>query len=76
MRTKRAGANEWESYFSSLSETEGYAKEPEGYLTALAICYRAYKRELSLPDVIFPWEEPTERRVLIPASAPNSPASP
>jgi hypothetical protein len=60
MRTKRAGPKEWESYFSSLKETEGYPKEPEGYLTALATCYRAYKQEFSLPDVIFPWEETAE----------------
>jgi hypothetical protein len=60
MRTKRAGPVEWQGYFSSLKRTEGYPSEPEGYLTALATCYRAYKREFSFPDLAFPWEEPTE----------------
>jgi hypothetical protein len=76
MRTKRAGPDECQSYCYSLERTEGYPSEPEGYLTALAICYRAYKREFYLPDVAFPWEEPAERRALSLASAPKSPASP
>jgi hypothetical protein len=75
MRTKRAGPKEWRSYFSSLEGTEGYPSDQEGYLTALATCYRAYKREFSLPDLVFPWEEPTEI-ALDPASPPKSSASP
>jgi hypothetical protein len=54
MRTKRAGPEEWRSYFCSLERTEGCPSEPEGYLTALATCYRAYKREFALADVVFP----------------------
>jgi hypothetical protein len=76
MRTKRAGPKEWQSYSSSLKGTEGYPREPEGYLTALATCYRAYKREFSLPDVIFPWEETAEPTSSNSASPPqNSPTA-
>jgi len=71
MRTKRAGPKEWQNYFSSLEGTEGYPKEPEGNLTALATCYRAYKREFSLPDAIFPWEETVEPTSSNSASPPQ-----
>ena|ERR1700751_5635301 len=74
MRTKRAGPKEWRSYFFCLEGTEGYPSDPEGYLTALATCYRAYKREFSLPDLVFPWEGPTET-ALDPASPPKLPTS-
>jgi hypothetical protein len=74
-RTKRAGPKEWESYFSYLKETEDYPKEPEGYLTALTTCYRAYERELSLPDVIFPWEETAEPTSSNSASPPQKSAT-
>jgi hypothetical protein len=59
MRTKRAGPEEWQSYFSSLRQTGGDPSETEGYLTAIATCYRAYRREFPLPDGNFPWEEAT-----------------
>jgi hypothetical protein len=72
MKTKVAGRKECQSYLSALERTEGYPKEPDGYLTALATCYKAYKQEFSLPDLVFPWEEPTEI-ALNPASPPRSP---
>jgi photosystem II stability/assembly factor-like uncharacterized protein len=51
---KAASRKEWQSYLSSLERTERYPKEPEGYLMALATCYKTYRREFSLPDVILP----------------------
>jgi hypothetical protein len=60
MRSKRAGSKEWQSYFSKLEKTERYPKGPEGYLTVLAISYKGYKQEYSLPDIIFPWEVANE----------------
>ena len=41
--------------FSSLEKTIGYPKGPEGYLIALTICYKACKKDFSLPEVIFRW---------------------
>jgi hypothetical protein len=66
MKTKSTSRKEWQSYFSSLEKTEGYPKEPEGYLTALATCYKAYKQEFSLPDIVFPWEEAAETKTPTP----------
>jgi hypothetical protein len=57
---KAASRKEWQTYLSSLERTEGYPREPEGYLMALATCYKAYRREFSLPDAVFPWEETAE----------------
>jgi hypothetical protein len=57
---KAASRKEWQTYLSSLEQTEGYPRDPEGYLMALATCYKAYRREFSLPDVVFPWEEAAE----------------
>jgi hypothetical protein len=62
------------SYFSGLERTEGYPSDPEGYLNALTSCYRAYKRGLSLPDLVFPWEGPT-KTALDAASPPKLPLS-
>jgi hypothetical protein len=67
MKTKSASRKEWQSYMSSLKRTEGYPTGPEGYLTALATSYKAYKQEYSLPDLIFPWEQAAE------PTSPNSP---
>jgi hypothetical protein len=55
-KMKAASPEEWQSYLLSLKQTVGYPKGPEGYLTALAICYKFYKRDFSLPEVSFPWE--------------------
>jgi hypothetical protein len=54
MRT--ASREEWQSHLSSLERTVDYPKGPEGYLIALATSYRAYKKDFTLPEVIFPWE--------------------
>jgi hypothetical protein len=35
MKTKPADRKEWQSYLSSLQRTEGYPRDPEGYLAAL-----------------------------------------
>ena len=55
MRT--AGREEWQDHVCALRRTDGYPGGLEGYLAALATCYRAYKTDFSLPDVLFPWEE-------------------
>jgi hypothetical protein len=54
MRT--AGREEWHTYLSSLEQTVDYPKGPEGFVIALATSYRAYKKDLNLPQVTFPWE--------------------
>lgn len=38
----------------------GYPGECEGYLRAFASCYRAYQRDVGLPELSFPWEEREE----------------
>jgi hypothetical protein len=48
---KAATREEWQSYLSSLEKINNYPHGPEGYLTALATCYKAYKNEFSLPEV-------------------------
>jgi len=53
---KDASREEWQSYLSSLERTIDYPNEPEGYLTALATCYKAYKHDFSFPEILFPWE--------------------
>jgi hypothetical protein len=53
---KAASREEWQNYLSSLEETINYPERPEGYLAALATCYKAYKEEFSLPELLFPWE--------------------
>jgi hypothetical protein len=55
-RMKAASHEEWHSYLSSLERTINYPEGPEGYLAALAICYKAYKEDFSLPQVLFPWD--------------------
>jgi photosystem II stability/assembly factor-like uncharacterized protein len=55
-KMKDAGREEWQSYLSSLERTIHYSNDPEGYLTALATCYKAYKQDFSLPEILFPWE--------------------
>jgi hypothetical protein len=42
-------------------QVNGYPRALEGYLVALATCYRAYKRDFSLPDLQFPWEKVVEQ---------------
>jgi hypothetical protein len=34
--------------------------EDGAHRSALATCYKAYRREFSLPDVMFPWEQAAE----------------
>lgn len=54
---RAASCEEWRTYLSSLEKTAGYPNGPEGYLIALTTCYKAYKKDFSLPEVLFPWEE-------------------
>jgi hypothetical protein len=58
---KAADLQEWQSYLSSLEKTINYPEGMEGYLTALATCYKAYKNDFSLPEVLFPWEQAPAR---------------
>jgi hypothetical protein len=71
--TRRSGRMAGLFLFSRADR--GLPHEPEGYLTAPAACYRAYKREFSLPELAFPWEDPAEG-ALNPANPPKSPTSP
>jgi hypothetical protein len=73
LKIKSATRTEWQNYLSSLDRIEGYPKDPEGYLTALATCYKACKQEFSLPDLVFSREEPAEPTTLNPTSPPKSP---
>jgi len=57
IKMKSADTRRWVSYLSSLKKVDGYPDVMEGYLTALVNCYSALKQELSLPDVVFPWED-------------------
>jgi hypothetical protein len=41
-------------------QVQGYPRELDGYLVAFATCYRAYKRDFSLPELLFPWEKVEE----------------
>jgi hypothetical protein len=72
---KAASRKDWQTYLSSLERTEGYPKEPEGYLMALATCYKAYRRDFSLPDAVFPWEETAEPTSSNSASPPQKSAT-
>jgi hypothetical protein len=42
---------------NALIEIEGYPRACDGYLTAFATCYRAYRGAFGLPDMAFPWED-------------------
>jgi hypothetical protein len=56
-KLRTAGREEWQNHLCALRQTDGYPGGLEGYLAALATCYRAYKTDFSLPDLLFPWEE-------------------
>jgi hypothetical protein len=56
-KLKSASHEEWRTYLSSLEQTNGFPSGPEGYLMALATCYRAYKADFSLREALFPWEK-------------------
>jgi hypothetical protein len=60
-KMKRAGTEDWTKYLVALMQVNGYPRALEGYLVALATCYRAYKRDFSLPDLQFPWEKVVEQ---------------
>jgi photosystem II stability/assembly factor-like uncharacterized protein len=60
-KMKRASPEEWTKYLVSLMQVNGYPRAFEGYLVALATCYRAYKRDFSLPEMQFPWEKVAEQ---------------
>jgi hypothetical protein len=53
---KGATREDLQNYLAGLRGVEGYPHAPEGFLVAFATCYRAYRREFSLPDVPLPWE--------------------
>ena len=55
-KMKTASQKAWKTYLSALEQMDGYPTGPEGYLAALATCYRTFKKDFSLPDVFFPWE--------------------
>jgi hypothetical protein len=56
LEMKENSFDEWKNYISSIEGMKGYPKAIDGYLTALATCYRIYKKDFSLPDIHFPWE--------------------
>ena len=65
-KMKRASTEDWTKYLVALMQVNGYPRALEGYLVAFATCYRAYKRDFSLPEMQFPWEKVVEQS----ASAP------
>ena len=69
-KLKTASHEEWQVYLSKLQRMNEYPRGPEGYLMALATCYRAYKSVFSLVDVHFPWDEDVDNR------SSNAPAWP
>jgi hypothetical protein len=56
-KMKGRSLKEWQVYLSGIEQTKGYPTGPEGFLVALATCYRTFKVDFSLPDLPFPWEE-------------------
>jgi photosystem II stability/assembly factor-like uncharacterized protein len=73
---KTASCEEWQSYLSSLKDIVDYPEGPEGYLTALATCYKVYKTEFSLPEALFPWDQAPEisaaNTTVVDASTPET----
>jgi hypothetical protein len=59
-KMRGSSREQWQAHLAGLAQTEGYPKGPEGYLVAFATSYRAYRRDFSLPDMIFPWEQSIE----------------
>ncbi len=54
---KAAERSGWQSYLQELERREGYPEGFAGYLMALATCHRAYRHDLRLPEIRFPWED-------------------
>jgi hypothetical protein len=53
---RQLALSEMESHVDALKQTDGYPKACDGYLNAVATCYRAYSKPFRLPDMTFPWE--------------------
>jgi hypothetical protein len=53
---RRLDLAEIETRLNVLKETDGYPEACDGYLKAVATCYRAYSKPFRLPDMTFPWE--------------------
>jgi hypothetical protein len=72
---KTASRKQWQTYLSSLERTEGYPRELEGYLMALATCYKAYKEDYSFSDLDCPWEQTADATPSnIPQTMPTKPS--
>ena len=54
---KGVGQQGWHSYLGELTQHDGYPDLFDGYLTALAVCYRAYRQDFNLPEIHFRWED-------------------
>jgi hypothetical protein len=52
-----SGEKTFEGHLVELAQINDYRRTCDGYLMALATCYRAYQRDFSLPDIRFPWED-------------------
>jgi photosystem II stability/assembly factor-like uncharacterized protein len=54
-RTLGESKRAWESFIRQITTTEGYPGRLDGILTAVLVCYSAYKAPLHLADIHFPW---------------------
>jgi hypothetical protein len=59
---RSGGRSAIQQYAVELSGIENYPRACDGYLTALATCYRVYDTLLGLPEMDFPWERSTLQR--------------
>jgi hypothetical protein len=56
-KMRGSSREQWQTHLGELAQTDGYPQGPEGYLVAFATSYRAYRRDFSLPEMVFPWEQ-------------------
>jgi hypothetical protein len=56
LKMRQDTLEQWQTYLASLERIAGYPREMDGYLIALSTCYKAYKRDFVLPDLVFSWE--------------------
>jgi photosystem II stability/assembly factor-like uncharacterized protein len=48
-------AEAWTEYLTSVANVQGYPRDCEGYLKALEVCIRHYRKELRIPELALPW---------------------
>jgi hypothetical protein len=55
-KLRQLAVSEVVSHVNALKETDGYPQACDGFLKAVATCYRAYSKPFHLPGITFPWE--------------------